>query len=103
MQSRGGSRVLLAGIAGIVLGIAAQELINALAGRPVVGDGMLWGAVLGVLIASLPNFSRMGALVARSNRPAVHFVVGVSLFVLVSLVIIALFLGLFALLGRVFK
>jgi hypothetical protein len=102
VQRRGGSWVLLAGVAGIVLGIAAQELINALAGRPLVTDGMLWGAVLGVLIASLPNLSRMGALVAKSYRPAVHFVVGVALFLLISFVIIALFLGLFALLGRVF-
>jgi protein-S-isoprenylcysteine O-methyltransferase Ste14 len=102
MQSRAGSRVLLAGVAGIVLGVAAQELINARAQKPLVADGMLWGAVLGVLIASLPSFSRMGALVAKTNRPVVHFVVGVALFILISLVIVALFLGLFALLGQVF-
>jgi len=101
LQTHSGGKVLLAGVAGIVLGIVAQELINALAGTSTVTDGMLWGAVLGVLVASLPSFSRMGALVAKTNRPAVRFVVGLALFILISLVIIALFLGLFALLGQV--
>ncbi len=101
MRNLGGSRVLIAGIAGIVLGIAAEALVNRVAGETVLTDGMLWGAILGVLIASLPNFTRMGALVSKSDRPAVHFVIGVVLFVLISLLIMALFFGIIALLGRV--
>ena len=101
MRNLGGNRVLIAGIVGIILGIAAEALVNRIAGTTVLTDGMLWGAVLGVLVASLPNFTRMGALVSRSERPAVHFFIGVALFVLISLVIMGLFFGIMALLGRV--
>jgi hypothetical protein len=101
MRNLGGTRVLVAGIAGIVLGMAAEALVNRMAGATVLTDGMLWGAILGVLVASLPNFARMGALVSKSDKPVVHFLIGVVLFVLISLVIMAAFLGIIALLGRV--
>jgi hypothetical protein len=101
MRNLGANRVLIAGIAGIILGIAAEALVNRIAGATVFTDGMLWGAVLGVLVASLPNFTRMGALVSKSEKPAVRFLIGVALFILISLVIMGLFFGVVALLGRV--
>jgi len=100
MQNWGGGRVLVAGVAGIIVGALAEAWINSLVGATVVTDGMLWGAVLGILIASVPNFSRMGALTVKSDKPAVNLLMGLGLFVVISAVIILLFLGLFSLLGR---
>ncbi len=102
MRSLGGSRVMVAGVAGIFLGSAAEALINHFASATVVSDGMVWGAVLGVLVASLPSFARMGTLTVNSRRPAVNFAVGVGMFVIISLVIITLFFGVFSLFGRLF-
>jgi ABC-type antimicrobial peptide transport system permease subunit len=59
----------------------------------------LCGGLLGVLLASLPNFARMGALTIKSDKPAVQFVVGVGMFIVISMVIVVLFFGLFSLLG----
>jgi len=56
--------------------------------------------VLGIFLASVPNFSRMGALTVKSDKPAVNLLVGLGLFVVISAVIVLLFLGLFSLLGR---
>ena len=91
----------MAGIAGIVLGSVAESLVNHVAGTTVVTDGMMWGAVLAILLASLPSFTRMGSLTAKSGNPAVDFVVGVGVFILISLVIMAAFFGLLWLIGRV--
>jgi hypothetical protein len=93
-------KVILAGIAGIVAGMLAEPLINELAGRIVLTDGMLWGAVLGIFIASIPNFTRMGSLTVKSDKPAVQFLAGVGMFMLISLIIIVLFFGLFSILSR---
>jgi len=81
--------------------MAAEALINRVAGRTLVVDGMFWGAVLGILVASVPNFTRMGALTTRSDKPAVQFVVGMGMFVVISLVLIVLFWGLFSFLGQI--
>lgn len=103
MRSLGANRPIVAGIVGIILGSVAEALINHLAGTTVVTGGMLWGAVLGILFASLPNFARMGALVTKSDKPTVHFIVGVVLFIAISLVIIVLFFGIFLLFDRLFS
>jgi hypothetical protein len=100
MRNLGGSRVILAGVAGILLGSAAEALVNRYAAATVITDGMLWGAVLGVLVASLPNFTRMGSLAVHSDKSAINFVVGIGMFILISLVIVTLFLGVFSLFGR---
>jgi hypothetical protein len=94
------SRTLLAGIAGAVLGAAAELLINRITGTTVVSDGLMWGAVLGILVASLPSFTRMGYLTVKSENATVNFVVGVGMFLLISVVGVAVFLGIFWLIGR---
>ncbi|MBM4431331.1 MAG: hypothetical protein FJ026_13460 [Chloroflexi bacterium] len=95
-----GSRTLTAGLVGIILGGAAEALINRVAGRTVVTDGFMWGAVLAIALVSMPTFAQMGALTVKSDKTAVNFVVGLAMFTIISLVIISLFFGFFALLGN---
>ena len=85
----------MAGFAGIVLGGLAETIINRLAGAAVISDGITWGAVLGILAASLPSFSRMGSLLVKSDQPWVNFAAGVLLFLLISAAIIVIFYGVF--------
>lgn len=100
MRNPFGSRVLVAGLIGAMLGSIVQELINRVAGVALIADGMIWGALLAIFIASLPNFTRMGYLTVKSNKPTVNFLVGVGLFCLISLIIVAIFLGIFWVLDR---
>jgi uncharacterized membrane protein YjfL (UPF0719 family) len=95
-----GSRTIAAGIAGIVLGGLAEMLVNHIAGTELISDGIMWGAVMAVVIVSLPSFTRMGVLTVRSDRPIVNFVVGVGMFLLISLIVVVLFYFAFLLLGR---
>jgi len=91
---------MLAGIAGAILGGAAEMWLNRASGMVVVRDGLMWGAVAGVFFASLPNFTRMGYLTIKSDRAAINFVVGVGMFIVISLVGSAVFLGIFWLITR---
>lgn len=100
MRNPLGSKVLWAGVAGAVLGGIAQELINRIAGTALIVDGVMWGAVLAIFAASLSNFTRMGYLTVKSDKPAVNFLVGMGMFCLISLVIITIFLGIFWVLSR---
>jgi hypothetical protein len=95
-----GSRAILAGIVGAILGSVVQPLVNRVAGRIVLEDGLMWGAVVGVLIASLPSFTRMGYLTVKSENEAVNFVVGVGMFVVISVVGSVIFFGIFWLITR---
>ncbi len=95
-----GGRTIPAGVAGIVLGSLAEAFINRLAGATVITDGIVWGAVLAILASSLPNFARMGSLAVRSERPIVNIAVGVALFLLISLLVVAFFYVIFLMFGR---
>lgn len=103
MRNPLGSKTLVAGIAGVVLGSVVEALVNHLAGAAVVADGMMWGAVLAILIASLPNFAQMGSLTVKSDKPAVNFVVGIGMFVLISVVIATIFFGLLRVISRILQ
>lgn len=94
------SRTLLAGIAGAILGAAAEALINRIAGTTLVMDGLMWGAVLAILVVSLPNFTQMGYLTVKSDNTAVNFAVGVGMFFLISVVGTVMFFSLFWLVSR---
>jgi hypothetical protein len=95
-----GSRAILAGIVGAVLGSVVELLVNRIAGRVLVQDGLMWGAVVGVLIASLPSFTRMGYLTVKSENQAINFVVGVGMFFVISVVGSVIFFGIFWLITR---
>lgn len=70
---------LIGVITGLVGGIAAAsywpELRNAIGWYGVV----LWGGVIGGIIASLSKFGVVGQRVTRSNNAALNFVVGTLL------------------------
>ena len=100
MRNVWGGRWILAGVIGAVVGGLVEALVNRLAGKTLVVDGMAWGAVLAILLISLPSFAQMGRLVVKSDRPAVNFLVGIVMFVVISLLLIVLFFGIFLLLGR---
>ena len=100
MRKLWGGRTILAGIAGAVLGSVAEALINRIAGTIVVRDGLMWGAVLAILVASLPSFTRMGYLTVKSDKTAINFVVGVGMFFLISVVGIGVFFGMFWVITR---
>jgi len=100
MRNAWGGRWILAGVAGAILGGLVEALVNRLAGRALLAEGMMWGAVLAILVISLPSFAQMGRLVVKSERPAVNFLVGVVMFMLISLVLVTVFFGIFLLLGR---
>jgi hypothetical protein len=100
MRNVWGGRWILAGVAGAVLGGLAEALVNRLAGKTLLVEGMMWGAVLAILVISLPNLTQMGHLLVKSERPAVNFLVGIVMFLVISMVLITLFFGIFLLLGR---
>jgi hypothetical protein len=100
LDKLGGSSWILAGIAGIAVGGLFEALVNRLVGRTVIVDGMMWGAVLAIFLMSLPNFAQMGRMVVKSDRLAVNFLAGILLFVVISVVLVTLFLGIFLLAGR---
>ena len=91
MSRSWGGKTILFGIAGAIAGLGIEAAVNRVAGRTVILDGLMWGAVLAVLIASLPNFLRMGYLTVRSENKALNFAVGVGMFILISVVGIVVF------------
>jgi hypothetical protein len=100
MRSAWGGRWILAGVGGAFLGGLAEVLVNRLAGKVLLAEGMTWGAVLAILVISLPNFSQMGRLLVRSDRPAVNFLIGIVMFLVISVVLVTFFFGMFLLLSR---
>jgi len=100
MRSLWDRRSIWAGVVGALAGGLAQGLINSLAGRVLVREGMIWGAVVAISVVSLSNFTRMGELTIKSNRPVVNFAAGLVMFALISALVVALFFGLFIVLGR---
>lgn len=100
MRDLWGSRWILAGIAGAFVGAVIEALVTRLAGRILFADGIVWGAVLAIVLVSLPNFGQMGRMVVKSDRRAVHFLVGILVFVLISVLLVTVFLGIFLLVGR---
>lgn len=102
MRNPFGSRTIAAGTAGILLGALSEVLINRVAGTTVVTDGLMWGAALAILLVSLPNFTHMGSLTTKSDKPVINFVVGVGVFLLISLAVVVLFYGIFSVIARLF-
>ncbi len=100
MRNVWGGKLIVAGIAGAVVGALAEALVNRVAGRVVIVEGMMWGAVLAILLISLPNFGQMGRLVVKGDRPVVHFLVGIAVFVVISMVLMTLFFNLLGHLAR---
>jgi uncharacterized protein involved in exopolysaccharide biosynthesis len=50
---------------------------------------------------SIPNFARMGQMTVKSDQPAVNLAVGFGLFILISIVLALVMMGILLALGRV--
>ncbi len=93
-------RALYAGLLGAIVGGLGQQVVNRLLGTAVIRDGILWGAVLAIVVASLPNLVSMGSLVTRRQSSWLNFAVGLALFLGISAIVLTSFYILFQLLGR---
>ena len=80
---------------GIVLGAAVAEVARAFGATVAIQDGILWGAIVGLVISYTPYFLRSGKMVTKRDNKALNFVAGVGVFLGISAVIIAIFLGIF--------
>ena len=95
-----GGKTILVGLVGIVLGGLAEALVNRITGTTVIREGMMWGALLAIAAVSLRNFTQMGRLAVKSDKPMVNFLVGVGLFVLISAIVIGFFYLILLVIGR---
>ena len=74
---------------------------HGLIGRVLIRDGQLWGAVVALFAMSIPNLAQMGRMAVKSDRPAVNLAVGFGLFVVISLLIILIMVGILLGVGRI--
>lgn len=91
---------LVAGVLGAALGMIAEGILNQLLGARVVTDGVLWGAVAAVAVASLPNFRQMGSRLLADGEPWQQLIVGLGAFVVISVIIVMAFFLVFSLMIR---
>ena len=101
MQSGWGRKSIVWAVLGAVAGSLLESLVNGAAGRVLVQDGLIWGAAVALFVMSIPNFARMGQMTVKSDKPAVNLAVGFGLFILISIVLALVMMGILLALGRV--
>ena len=83
---------------GMVLGAVLGGFVSCtgrVAGRTLtLGEGLLWGAAIGGILAAIPQFGRSGAVLTRRSHSAVNLLVGLvgSLAYIVAIVLLAILL-----------
>ncbi len=82
-------------IFGIVAGAILAGILRSAGVGVTVEEGILWGAVAGLVVMYTPYFLRSGKMVTKRDNRAVNFAVGVFVFLGISAIIIAIFLGIF--------
>jgi len=82
-------------IFGVVAGAILAEVLRSVGAAVTVEEGVLWGAVAGLVVMYTPYFLRSGKMVTKRENRVVNFVAGVFVFLGISAVIIAIFLGIF--------
>ena len=100
MQSGWGWKSMVVAVLGALAGTLLESVVNGMAGRVLIRDGLIWGAVAAMFVMSLPNFARMGQMTVKSRRPAINMAAGFGLFVLVSLLLVLIMTGILLGLGR---
>jgi len=88
---------------GVVLGGVAADIASRLGAAVTVQDGILWGAVAGLVITYTPYFLRSGNMVTKRDNNALNFVAGVGVFLGISGIIILIFFGIFWVLSLFIK
>jgi hypothetical protein len=86
---------LLAGVLGAVIGVLAEGALNRALGATVISDGALWGALVAIAVASLPNLRGMGAKLLKGGAAWQQLVVGITAFLVISVGILFIFLLIF--------
>lgn len=77
---------------GATVGLVATTIWPGLAAAVGVSGAILWGAAIGVVLASLPQFAAAGKIVTRSENRALNLAVGFGI-PAAALLGLALFLG----------
>ena len=90
-------------VLGVVLGAVVADIASRLGASVTVQDGILWGAVVGLVITYTPYFLRSGKMVTKRDNKALNFVAGVGVFLAISAVIVVIFLGIFWVLSLFIK
>ncbi|MBC7262896.1 MAG: hypothetical protein H5T64_00885 [Chloroflexi bacterium] len=85
-------RILIGGLLGAFLGRALESLLAQVGGPILISDGMVWGAVIGLFVISLPNFERMGTLILGHQQRGINVLVGIFAFIAISIVILVIFM-----------
>ena len=80
---------------GIVLGAVAAGLLSNAGVAVTVDEGILWGAVAGLVVTYSGYFLKSGKMVTKRDNPVLNYIVGVFVFLAISAVIIAIFFGIF--------
>lgn len=80
---------------GIVLGAVVAELLSNAGVAVTMDEGILWGAVAGLVVTYSGYFLKSGKMVTKRDNPVLNYIVGVFVFLAISAVIIAIFLGIF--------
>ncbi len=70
------SQHLIGMLAGALLGIVAVGLGNTFGYALVLSDGLFWGAVIGGVLAGVPQFASSGAILTRSENQILNLLVG---------------------------
>lgn len=82
-------------ILGVVAGALLASVLRSFGVGITVEEGILWGAVAGLVVMYTPYFLRSGKMVTKRDNRVANFIVGVFVFLGISAVIIAIFLGIF--------
>jgi len=88
---------------GIILGAIAADIASRLGAAVTVQDGILWGAVAGLIVTYTPYFLRSGNMVTKRDNKVLNFIAGVGVFLAISAVIVLIFLGIFWVLSLFIK
>ena len=80
---------------GIVLGAVVAGLLSNAGVAVTVDEGILWGAVAGLVVTYSGYFLKSGKMVTKRDNPVLNYIVGVGVFLVISAVIIAIFFGIF--------
>jgi hypothetical protein len=100
MQSGWGWKSVAWAVLGAVVGALLESMVNGAAGRVLIQDGLIWGAAVAMFVMSIPNFARMGQMTVKSDKPAVNLAAGFALFVLISVLLVLIMMGILLGLGR---
>lgn len=80
---------------GVVAGAILASLLRSVGVGITVEEGILWGAVGGLVVMYTPYFLRSGKMVTKRENKVVNFIAGVFVFLGISAIIIVIFLGIF--------